>query len=324
MAYAGNSPQQETVIQLEARKSFSFAIYVQDSYRRPCDLTNAQLSLVVKAQPQSSTDVADSDNLISSSFASIMEPLSGYARFNIQARELDLAEGEYPFAIVLRSAQGYTSVIIKGVIAIAANTEFASISSQYDGVQPPQSLTAVLMNGTAFNVFAGQVVPPGMNWLTDIDQSKLDKLNVDAIAQMPAGGHPGEVLSKFSVDDYSYDWVPMASLSGALDATGVPEGMIPTASGTDVWQWMSPAALQADWNAIAGPSSILNKPTLGTAAAANVEDFAPAVHDHDASDITSGVMDPARLPKVTGLTGITSGTVAPTGGAPGDLYLQIL
>lgn len=41
---------------------------------------------------------------------------------------------------------------------------------------------------------------------------------------------------------------------------------------------------------------------LGSAALADSEDFAPAIHDHDAADITSGVLAPARLGSGTAST----------------------
>jgi hypothetical protein len=63
--------------------------------------------------------------------------------------------------------------------------------------------------------------------------------------------------------------------------------------------------VNADWNASSGDAQILNKPTLGTAAAAATTDFAAAAHNHAASAITSGTLDVARIP-----TGTTSTTVA--------------
>ena len=44
--------------------------------------------------------------------------------------------------------------------------------------------------------------------------------------------------------------------------------------------------VNADWNAISGDAEILNKPTLGTAAATDSTDYAPAVHTHVKADIT--------------------------------------
>jgi hypothetical protein len=53
--------------------------------------------------------------------------------------------------------------------------------------------------------------------------------------------------------------------------------------------------VNADWDAVSGDAQILNKPTLGTAAAAATTDFAAAVHTHAASDVTTGTFDNARI-----------------------------
>lgn len=74
----------------------------------------------------------------------------------------------------------------------------------------------------------------------------------------------------------------------------------------------------ADWNASAGASFILNKPTIGSAASKDVASSgdasgaqvvvgsdtrltnarAPVAHFHNASDIASGVLDDARIPSL--------------------------
>lgn len=84
--------------------------------------------------------------------------------------------------------------------------------------------------------------------------------------------------------------------------------------------------MPADWDAVSGSSLILNKPTLGSAAARDIPAIgdasgsqivmgndsrltnarAPVAHLHGASDIASGVLDDARIPslaisKTTGL-----------------------
>jgi hypothetical protein len=65
--------------------------------------------------------------------------------------------------------------------------------------------------------------------------------------------------------------------------------------------------VNADWNASSGDAQILNKPTIGTAAAAATTDFAAASHTHAASAITSGTLDVARLPVGTGSTQVAAG-----------------
>jgi len=72
----------------------------------------------------------------------------------------------------------------------------------------------------------------------------------------------------------------------------------PPASPTDGTAWIDsdetggqfPITVNADWNATSGLAEILNKPTLGSAAAADADDFAPATHDHDADYEPSGAV----------------------------------
>jgi len=69
--------------------------------------------------------------------------------------------------------------------------------------------------------------------------------------------------------------------------TGAPEEL----SASDVRSFLNVADgaevnVQADWNASSGDAQILNKPTLGTAAAAATTDFAAASHTHPASAIS--------------------------------------
>lgn len=77
--------------------------------------------------------------------------------------------------------------------------------------------------------------------------------------------------------------------------------------------------VNADWNAASGASSILNKPTISSAASRDVAASgdangaqvvvgsdtrltnarAPVAHFHNASDIASGILDEARIPALT-------------------------
>ena len=61
MAYIGNSPTSETVLRLEARKSFALGLYIQDANGRPLDITDASIRLVAKKLPLRATDTNDGD-----------------------------------------------------------------------------------------------------------------------------------------------------------------------------------------------------------------------------------------------------------------------
>jgi hypothetical protein len=93
------------------------------------------------------------------------------------------------------------------------------------------------------------------------------------------------------------------------DATQSVAGFLSTTDKTKLDGIASGAEVNvnADWNASSGDAQILNKPTLGTAAAAATTDFAAASHAHAASAITSGTLDVARLPVGTGSTQVAAG-----------------
>lgn len=321
MAYIGNTPGQTTVLQVEARKSLSLSLRFMDTNRRPADLTGCTVRLVVKALPLDPADVGDADNLIVSSTADLVAAGEGFCRFSVQASELNHAPGEYPFAIVLVNAAGYSSVAAKGVMDVQPNTEFASMGMTFTDQASPVSLDVLMRGSSAIDVVAGHIVPPGFTWMSDADKEKLDGLNL-AGNLLPAGGLLYQVLRKASGDDYDFEWVNPQAFDGTLDAAGQPTGHAPVANGDGTWDWAAVSTI-VDWNAAPGaPGSVANKPALGTAAAQDVEAFAAAGHQHDGGDIVSGTVAAAYLPRLTELGGVTIGTAVPTGGADGDVHLR--
>ena len=325
MTYLGNTPGRTTVIQLEARKSFSLGLWFMDQGGRPADLTGSSVRLVAKACPIDVTDTDDSDNLIVNSTATIVDAAQGYCTFDLQASELDLEPTEYPFAVVLTTPTGYTSTVMKGVIDIQQNPDFTAMTSSYLPPEelPSQTLEVVLRGISLIDVRLGHVPPPGFHWLSAADQDKIDQISMAATV-MPAGGVPGQVLGKISETNYDYRWVTLQAYDGTLNATGIPAGRAPVSDGADSWNWgeVSPTV---DWALASGlPGSILNKPTLGTAAARDDAYFSQPGHKHDAAAVTSGVFVAARLPRVSEHLGFSSGSAAPTGGSDGDIYFQLV
>lgn len=325
MAYIGNTPGKTTVIQLEARKSFSLGLWFMDQSGRPADLTGSSVRLVAKASPIDVTDTDDSDNLIVNSTATIVDATYGYCTFDLQASELDLEPTEYPFVIVLTTPTGYTSTVLKGVIDIQQNPDFTAMTSSYLPPEelPSQTLEVVLRGVSLIDVRLGHVPPPGFHWLSAADQEKLDALST-AGNTLPAGGTEMQVIGKASTADFDYRWITLQAYDGTLSAAGIPAGRAPVSDGADGWNWgeVSPTV---NWSLPEGqPGSVLNKPTLGTAAAADATAFAPAAHEHNASAVTSGVFVAARLPRVSEHLGFSSGVAEPTGGSDGDIYFQIL
>lgn len=370
MTYLGNTPvPANTVIQLEARKSFSFALRFVDANDRQLDITGCTLTLVVKSQPQDAADVDDSDNLISNATAELVLPVRGFAMFNLQASDLHHPVGEYPYAIVLRSPAGYSTVVVKGVLEIVANTEFASVLADYDGANTPVSLEVTMRGEHAVDVRIGSILPPGMNYLTDAERVLIE------IATAPAGGTIGQALVKASSADHDLKWEDVGSGGAGLPATGVPAGRVPMATGTDTWNWaalptsamqLQSASLNLDtmktsgafaWNDNAYATLSNNFPVEALAGTLEVQALASqgiayqrfttldtqrvfirrfwapvwtawtevskVGHVHAAADITSGVLNKARVPGVIALNGISYGTAAaPTGQPDGTLYIK--
>lgn len=378
--YLGNSPASELVIRAEARKSFAIGIWVKDQNGRALDITGCTLRIVAKKLPLSSSDTTDADNLFTNDTAEILSPAVGYARFSLQASDLDHAPGEYQYSIVLLDG-GYSSVIVRGTLEILVNTEFSSVDDSYASENPPTSLNIVMRQGNTVNVFTGPTLAPGTTSFTDGDKEKLDSIEAgaqvnvnadwnatpgsdaeilnkpDAGDMLPAGGSTGAVLIKASSGDGDAIWalLPTSPGGGALDATGVPDGYVPTANGVDSWDWAEVLAGVISVNGLSGIvvlsldeipdtatrlaltdaertkiaalavnppwSSLTGVPAFGTAALEDVEAFLVPLGVSGA-DITSGMVGKNFLPGVWGLNGISRGTTDPSGGADNDLYFK--
>lgn len=333
MSYLGNTPTKATQLSVEARKSFSLGVWLKDEKGRPADLTGCVMTIVAKSNPDES--VSDGDNLLAANADAIIpRPKEGYARFDIQAQALNVTPDEYPYVIVLRTADGYSSVVVKGVLTVLQNTEIASVNYSYASANPPQSLTVQLRDAGAVNVFIGGQLPPGMNYVRDDVMAAIENFDPDAIAMVPDGGAPGYVLTKTNSGDYSMAWLPVGNGQFALDASSQPAGYIPTARGDGTWIWKSvgldatgataghaPVAKgdgtwewkmvspTVDWDKAEGePGSILNKPSL---------DYLPA--STPLSDI-SGVATKEQVPLIGDLRGVVFTTTIPVTGQAGYLY----
>jgi hypothetical protein len=254
---------------LEARKSFALSVWVRDASNRPLDISTAEFRLVVmKKLPLGST----AGELLVNVTAEIVDAVEGFARFNLQASDLDYAPGEYPFALVLDD-NGYSTVAAKGVVDLQQNTDFTSLNSTYLPANAPSSVTLTIGEGSRIILRTGPTLAPGTTSFTDGDKEKLDgieagaQVNVEAdwlaeegqpgyvrnrpwlgtaafsdiedLLALPTGGAPSEVLVKLSTTDYHVGWQQQQSggEGGPLPATGVTAGWVPTANGVDGWGW---------------------------------------------------------------------------------------
>jgi microcystin-dependent protein len=140
------SPKTHTTLRLEQRKSFAFGIRFVDTDEKPLDLTGATIRFVA-AQPAhlGGASVLEAE-------ADVVVPAEGLGRFDIQASDLAMPAGEYPFGVVFVSSIGYSTLVIKGVIDLQENTESESISSIYEGINPDTTLQVVLEAGQLVQV----------------------------------------------------------------------------------------------------------------------------------------------------------------------------
>ncbi|QOC56125.1 minor tail protein [Microbacterium phage Zhengyi] len=282
MAYTGNSPVDEVVLRLQARKSFSLGIWIADQNDNPLDITGCTLRFVARKSVPS-TVIDDGDNLVTNSVAVVNAPTLGYAIFSFQASELDWTPGEYLFAIVL-SDEGYSATIVQGHIELEQNTEFTSITETYSPAAPPTHLRALLRDGVALKVRTGPMLKPGEATFTNEDEKKLDELYAGAVAE-------GQILNADLIPD------------------GLTKVMMTTAERFKL------ANLTLEWADING------KPDFGDIITHDVSEFVRKTQG-DAGDIVTGVLNNNRVPTVMGLRGISHGTGAPPSGQPNTIYLK--
>ena len=335
----GNSPQQVVILRLEARKSYSVALWIKDSNGEELDISNTELRLVSKKEPFTQDD---NDGVIVNTVAELVNPTRGYARFNLQASDLVHPADEYPFVIV-QVTDGYSSVVAKGVLEIVDNPEFDSLHDVYEEKAAVTNLVIKLRGTQVVEVTTGPDLAPGTHSFTTADRNKLASIEEGAqvnVGPLPPGGYPGNFLAKLSDTDYDVTWVAGGGTGGGLDADGVPQGYVPTANGANTWQWQEILAgvvtingqqgdVTLDLDDLADTATRLAMTPaerqaindLGTAANHDAEDFLPS-SGIDASDVVSGVFNTARVPKALQLRGISYGTADPTGGVDGDIYFQ--
>ena len=273
MSIAGNAPTTVVHIRAAARKSFAFSVWIKDYHGTALDITDTSIRLVVKKPPV--FDDNDSSNLITNNTATLAFPTKGYARFSLQASDLDHDPGEYQFTLVLLD-RGYSSILAQGIFEILENTEANSTESEYieDDASPVTALEILLRGRNVVSVRTGPVLPPGTTSFTVADKGRLDSMedgaqanvspdwnsegsepgailnkpnlgsaafvNVEDVS-LPLGGFPGEVLAKRTGANYDVMWVQAASGGGGgIDPTAVPDGFVPTANGVDGWTWEPP------------------------------------------------------------------------------------
>ena len=204
-----NSPREQITISVEARKSFALDVVLRDAHGTPVNLTATAFRLGI-GQPQRSGEVTP----VLVKTGVVIDAARGRARFELQARELDLEPRDYSYTLVSVRG-GYSSVLLKGVLRVVQNTEWASATEDFAFAQPPQQLDLTLQARSDVHVTLGHQLPGD-------------------VLRVPPGGAVGQFLGKPSADPLDIAWM---SLQGGLSATGVPAGSSPRADGAGAWAW---------------------------------------------------------------------------------------
>jgi len=282
-------PKEQTVLRLMARKSFALGLWIQDRAGGPVDINGAVIRIVArKSVPTTISD--DIDNLITNSTANVTAPAAGFARFELQASDLDWNPGEYQFSITM-THEGYSTLLVQGVIDLIQNTEFTSLGDTFELNEAVASALLVrLADQNVIYVTTGPTILPGTATFTEQDYQMLRELYAGALTQ-------GQTLNADLIPDGS-EKVMMTLAERALLSGG----------------------LVVDWD-----DGITGKPSFGTASLKDEEYFLRPIANGGgvaASEINSGTLDADRVPNVVDLNGIVVTTSAPSGGNPGRITLK--
>ena len=247
MARLTNTPQQQLQFDLERRKSYSFRCVLLNADRSPLDLTNCKLRFVMKAR-EYDEDLFDTTNVIVNHEARILSPEFGEATFAFQAAELDVAPGAYNYAIVLWTKDGYSVVVVKGIVNLHANTDSASMTKRYTTNSADAALELTLRGNDVVNIVT--------NTLT----------KSEARVEIIGTGRPDDSSTLEATTIQQVANAQVGTLFISLDGAGI-----------GAWAWRK---RRTGWGLVEGfPimwSDIQNRPSL----------FPPSSHTHPWSDLT--------------------------------------
>lgn len=179
MAKLGSSPEDALVLRLEQRKSFALRTVFRQADGRDVDLTGCAVTLdwlhdLSKLRRPEQVTAAD----VTTVAADLADAARGVAVLNVQAADLALAPGGYPFSLTLRTADGYSVVVAKGELQVQPNPELASAGEVFAAGGTLQELAIALRGAAVLRVTVGAIVPPGKDWISHEDQAKLDLLQM--------------------------------------------------------------------------------------------------------------------------------------------------
>lgn len=156
-------------LRLEARKSFTFNVQVREPNKRKIDCTGATFRFVAQNNRYPYENFLD-DN---PSYQKLDE---GFVTFSFQAADLDLPSGEYPYVLVMVTAEGYSLVLMKGVIELLGNPDTLSVHDSYDESPAIEGVEVTLRGKHEVQIQVGNVLPPSMNFFSDRERESLSNL----------------------------------------------------------------------------------------------------------------------------------------------------
>lgn len=257
-----NSPEEQLVLRLEARKSFTFGLRFRTATGDYIDITGADVRLTAAR--------VHADEQVETVFTAVAvhtESTLGMARVDIQAADLDLEPGTYYFALTVLNG-GYSSVVTKGVIELQQNVEFAAVGEDFMTGDPATTLDILQRGNGDIHVTQGEIFPP-------------------TAGSIPPGGATGQSLVKISNESYDLVW-SYAIGDGPIPAETIPEGQVVTATGADTWEWralplpdlaQAELALEHALAAVATAASAVATANSATAAAAAAQASADVAVD---------------------------------------------
>lgn len=163
-------------LRLEARKSFTFNVQLRDHTGKKLPCPGATFRFVAQDNKY------PNGNFLSKS-PSVLNAGYGFLKFDFQASELDMPEGEYPYVLVMTTKDGYSLVLMKGHIQLQGNPDTQAVNDSYDEQKAIGGIEATLRGRNVVNIQVGHVLPPGMDFFSDLEREALNKL-IDEMQQM--------------------------------------------------------------------------------------------------------------------------------------------
>jgi hypothetical protein len=164
----GNGPRQQTVLRLQARKSFAVGLWVTDRTGKPLDISQTEIRFVMSRNE----DIGSGTPLVSKD-ARLMASGLGFARIELQASDLNFRPGEYYYSIVM-SDEGFSTTIVQGVVALEANSDNSALEDVFNPLTAiSTALSIALSEGNTITVQTGPTLAPGEALFTHELEMKL-------------------------------------------------------------------------------------------------------------------------------------------------------